>query len=252
MLDKLRQIEDMLPALLKDEGGWRSKKIDYSPPVVDRLYRDIDLDGVGHRIYLHRIYECERAFFHPHPWPSAIRVIGGLGSSYEMGVGFGSNERHDGPPLAARLIVKQGMQYEMCHPDGWHYVKIIGRPSVSVMVSGPVWERPGGAPRTDKYDFRALDEQEARTLFNAVRAYYKLATLEPLPDYGDLMTLAEFIDACEGDAFIDDDGSGCFATATHITNRRVRPSEVVGRGLEGLRERGEYDPAWTHVVWFNR
>jgi len=252
MLGTLHRIEKMLPALLKDEGAWLSKKIDYSPPVVDRLYRDIELDGVGHRVYLHRIYECERAFFHPHPWPSAIRVIGGPGSSYEMGVGFGSNDRHDPPPLAARLIVERGMEYEMCHPDGWHYVKIIGQPSVSLMVSGPVWERPGGAPRTEKFDFRALNKREAKAIFNAVRAHYNLVTLEPLPDYGDHMTLEEFIDSCEGNCFIDDDGSGCFATATHMTNVRVSPSQVVGGGMDAVRKHTRYDPEWTHVVWFNK
>jgi hypothetical protein len=174
MLEVLHRVEEMLPDLLGEKAAWRSKCIDYFPPITERLYRDVNLDGVAHRLYLHRIHPCERAFFHPHPWPSAIRVLGTAHSSYEMGVGFGPNDRHDPPPLAARIIVKHGMQYEMCHPDGWHHVKITGEPSVSLMVSGPVWDRPGGAPRTDKYDFRELTTLEKGYILKAVYRYYEI------------------------------------------------------------------------------
>ena len=41
------------------------------------------------RIYLHRIYPCApgEALFHPHLWPSAMRILSG---EYEMAVGYGA------------------------------------------------------------------------------------------------------------------------------------------------------------------
>lgn len=178
MLDILHKVEDGIEGFLMGEG-WRSKCIDYTPPVVHRIYRDIVIDDVGYRIYLHRIFSCKRAFFHPHPWPSAVRVIGasaGTRSTYEMGVGFSSNERHDPPPHAAVMFVSDGFKYVMDHPDAWHYVKILGAPSVSLMVSGPVWDRPGGAPRTEKYDFRPLTEEERFEIVSPVLFHYGIAT----------------------------------------------------------------------------
>ena len=90
-----------------------------------------------------------------------------------MAVGFSPNERHDPPPHAAVLRVKDGsFEYEMDHLDGWHYVRTIGEPSVSVMVSGPPWERAGGAPRTATKDFRSLTEEEKEFLFSTVERAY--------------------------------------------------------------------------------
>jgi hypothetical protein len=67
--------------------------------------------------------------------------------------------------------------------------------------------------------------------------------LEPLPDYGDHMTMEEFLDAVDEGCFIDYDGSGEYATATHTSNKSFRPSTV--------RNNNEHEK-WSHVVWFNR
>lgn len=180
MLEVLHLVESKLPGLLEDTEAWASKCIDYSPPITHRLYRDVILDRTTYRVYLHRIHPCERAFFHPHPWPSAIRVLPVVGSTYEMAVGFGPNDRHDPPPHAAVIRVAGpktlsgdgGFEYSMEHPDGWHYVRVLGEPSVSVMVSGPPWERPGGAPRTATRDFRPLTEEESDVIFEHVHRCY--------------------------------------------------------------------------------
>lgn len=178
MLSTLRRFErEFLPALMGDRSGWRSKCIDYSPPVVWRLYQDVLIDGVLYRAYLHRIFPCERAFFHPHPWASAVRVIPQPGAVYEMAVGFSPNDRHDPPPHAAVLRVEHGFEYEMTHQDAWHYVRIDGPEgvsSISVMLSAPPWERPGGAPRTSVRDFRELTAAEASPIFGAVADHYSL------------------------------------------------------------------------------
>lgn len=74
-----------------------------------------------------------------------------------------------------------------------------------------------------------------------IRAVEVEQCLEPLPKYGDHMTIQEFLESVECGAFIPDDGDGSWAT-------------------EGSYEMGSSvwsdlnnPPAWaTHVVWFNK
>lgn len=124
--------------LLKDESGWHGMLIDYEPPKVERLWRQLDAD---HRLYLHRIHACEEALFHPHPWPSVVRVLSGF---YEMGVGYGRGDfgqDHDVPPVAATMRVSRGAAYEMVDPHGWHYVRPLTAITESWMITGTPWGR---------------------------------------------------------------------------------------------------------------
>lgn len=141
MLEVLARVELELPALLLAEAGWSGLFIDYHPPTVERLWRPWG----DYRVSLHRILPCAReaALFHPHPWPSAMRIIEG---EYEMAVGYGPGD--EPPPIAARMIVRGEFRYEMTHPDAWHYVRPIGGPTWSLMVTGKPWSRQ--APRSDK------------------------------------------------------------------------------------------------------
>src|SRR5262245_32103375 len=97
MLDVLEAFEKELPRLLADEGAWQSLYVDSHPPVVERLWRP----WRAGRAYLHRIHPCGpgEALFHPHPWPSAMRVLEG---EYEMAIGYGSGVVP--PPVAALLV----------------------------------------------------------------------------------------------------------------------------------------------------
>ena len=70
------------------------------------------------------------ALFHPHPWPSAMRVLEG---EYEMAVGFGAGAAT--PPVAALMVTKGDFRYEMTHPDSWHYVRPLAGPTLSLMVA---------------------------------------------------------------------------------------------------------------------
>lgn len=65
---------------------------------------------------------------------------------------------------------------------------------------------------------------------------------EKLPDYGDLMTVKDFREACEGGAFIDYDGSGHPVKGKRMArNVDVQPSKVK-----------EIPADATHVMWFNK
>jgi hypothetical protein len=67
--------------------------------------------------------------------------------------------------------------------------------------------------------------------------------LEPLPDYGDLFAIAEFRECCEHNSITEDDGTGYYATATHMTNLEASPAWIA---------RGVIDHRWSHVMWFNK
>ena len=66
---------------------------------------------------------------------------------------------------------------------------------------------------------------------------------EPIPDYGDHMTMAEFLIRVEAGAFIDYDGFGHYATKTKMSDQVIKPSDV---GTPRFRR------GYSHVVWFNR
>lgn len=162
MLEVLAQVEAALPVLLRDERAWQSLYVDYHPPTVERLWTAWG----EYRIYLHRIHPCERAqaLFHPHPWPSAMRVLDG---DYEMAVGFGAGM--ETPPVAALMIARGDFRYEMTHPDSWHYVRPLGGPTLSVMVTGKPWDREShksGKP------LQPLQAEQAAELLRLFRVRY--------------------------------------------------------------------------------
>lgn len=65
---------------------------------------------------------------------------------------------------------------------------------------------------------------------------------EPIPEYGDHMTVEEFRISIECGLFIDWDGHGYYATATEMSNVVVSPSTFAET----------HKPEYTHVVWFNK
>lgn len=78
---------------------------------------------------------------------------------------------------------------------------------------------------------------------------------EPVPGYGDLMTVESFVEnvACGG--FVDDDGHGDPATDTHVwksslltgVDVRIYPSRVDEAFVAWCDRNGV-----THVCWYNR
>jgi len=85
--------------------------------------------------------------------------------------------------------------------------------------------------------------------------------LELIPNYGDHMTLEQFIGSCKSGCFIDYDGYGYYATKDRMTNIVIRPSHVTGKGSTFSMKTGKYrkvkikvniDKSYSHIVWFNR
>lgn len=172
MLHVLAQAERFLPGYLR-EGSWHSLNIDYHPPFVERLWTPIQVDGSEYRLYLHKIHPCgpHEALFHPHPWPSAMRVLSG---DYEMAVGYGKGS--EPPPIAARMVFRlsglardQSFRYEMTDPDAWHSVRPIGMPAYSVMVTGAPWGRVSPGPEKE---LSPLSPSLFRSLLGDFQRYY--------------------------------------------------------------------------------
>jgi len=163
MLEVLYEVEKDLLKLLEDENAWQSVDINYESPRVERLWRQYG----EHRINLHCIHRCKPGMplFHPHPWPSAMRVLG----EYEMGVGYGTGIVP--PPIAARIMLQKDSAYEMTDPDAWHYVRPTKRVAFSLMVTGRPWSRLG--PKSDK-PLKPLTADRCKVMFVVFRAFYKI------------------------------------------------------------------------------
>lgn len=160
-MELLSGLESNLPALLDQPERWSSLDVNYEPPRVERLWMDLD----GHRVYLHRIHPCEKALYHPHPWPSAIKIVSG---SYEMGVGYGVGDAV--PPEAARVRLAAGSSYVMVEPDGWHYVRPLGPdPSLSLMVTGERWQRWSPKPN---FKLHELSPEDRLGLLASFKSHY--------------------------------------------------------------------------------
>lgn len=135
LLESLHRAEAELPALLRNHEGWQGVDVLYHEPRVERVWRQWG----EMRISLHVIHPARRedCLFHPHPWPSAMRVVHG---GYEMGIGYGTGT--EAPEEACRVVLAPGSEYCMENPDGWHYVcPAHGSINLSVMVSGRPWAR---------------------------------------------------------------------------------------------------------------
>jgi hypothetical protein len=90
-----------------------------------------------------------------------------LAGEYEMAVGYGKGETV--PPVAALIIARGNFLYEMTDPDAWHYVRPLGGPTLSLMVTGKPRGRP--APRSSK-PLVALTDVQRDELFRLFRERY--------------------------------------------------------------------------------
>jgi hypothetical protein len=62
--------------------------------------------------------------------------------------------------------------------------------------------------------------------------------MEPIPDYGEHMTLEEFSKAVRSGSYNGYDGNGYYATSSEMTDEQIDLPNI--------------DQTYTHVVWFNK
>jgi hypothetical protein len=158
MLKVLRSVINNLYYPLQNQGHWESMFIDYEKPHVERLWTTMQIEESKYRVYLHKIHPCARkeAFYHPHPWPSAMMLCSGC---YETGLGYGSPQV-DGPPPPkfGPIYLNQWSVYQMLSPFEWHYVRPIKNPCITLMVTGSPYTQQA---KKEKPKHRSLTKQES-------------------------------------------------------------------------------------------
>lgn len=140
---QLYRSEQLLPELLDKPEIWRGKDVLYHAPRVERIWVDGNSDPLLNtvlgesRLSLHIIHPTtEPCLYHPHPWPSIIHILHG---GYEMGIGY--SEKLGAPVEICKTVYTAGATYLMTNPAGWHYVKPLKKPSLSIMISDKPWGR---------------------------------------------------------------------------------------------------------------
>ena len=98
----------------------------------------------------------------------------------------------------------------------------------------------------DAYDNLVLARHEEAWKADRERleALEKIINLQPMPDYGDLYTIDEFLDHVKSGGITDNDGSAYAALADGRTSIEVSPRGVLYGQLIGT--------GFTHIAWFNK
>lgn len=163
-LDALKVAELDMPRLLSEREAWHGMDITYNKPHIRRAWREW---GQG-RVYVHWIDGCfkEEAYMHPHPWPSAIRILEG---KYTMRLGF---KRDDKVEVISTQEFIKGSAYEMTNPLGWHSIQPqSGSFVLSLMVTGTPFDPSPEKPC--KREYPALTKYELDEMLWMASRYYK-------------------------------------------------------------------------------
>lgn len=135
MIDLLRRAITQVNSdgRVNDPDQWSTLYIDYEKPIVERAWTKVRLDGNEYRLYVHHIHPCKRgeAFYHPHPWPSAVLVCD---AGYETAFGYG-DPNGPPPPKVGPVFFGSWTTYQMLTPFEWHYVRPL-QLGTSIMLTG--------------------------------------------------------------------------------------------------------------------
>lgn len=165
MIEELKHIEKtVLADLLKNPSIWNTIDVNYHHPRVERLWTQVG----EFRLMLHVIHPCEtsNALYHPHPWPSAMHVLSGkYETAYAIRYNPSDKEERNykwkkypiSPSIRlldrtddkgkqvvlkelSKLVMEGDIFIEMLEPIGWHYVRPVDGPCVSLMLIGKPWD----------------------------------------------------------------------------------------------------------------
>ena len=173
MRDALKQVEKELLSLLECDD-WQSLDIDYHKPHVERVW----IQWHGFRVNLHRIHACKRheALYHPHPWPSVVKIIGGSfdddlsNGGYWTAIGSGPPDGPD-PPKVAEMWAPAGSIITMEDPYGWHLVAP-PKESYSLMITSAPWENK--FPFKPGMKLRPMNDDKIEEVKDLFKCYYTI------------------------------------------------------------------------------
>lgn len=156
---KLSSFEKALPRLLTQESQWRDEVVNV-PPVIERLF--LQFEGI--RAYLHRLGPCapEDKWWHPHVWPSVMKVLEG---HYRMDFG------KDGAGSVAVIEAVGGITYEMPTRESWHAI-YPATTCWSIMIAGEYWPGVVLPPLKHGANQGRLQAGERAELFHKFRSLY--------------------------------------------------------------------------------
>ncbi len=106
--------------------------------------------------------------------------------------------------------------------------------------------------KEDNWNFNKSFEEYKKMISEEKNEIYKLSRekrmimsyeLSDLPNYGDVMSIKEFIECVEDGGFVDYDGYGCYVEGDKMTNIYIYPSDIKYNSI-----RGEFEK----MIWFNR
>lgn len=136
-------------------------------------------------------------------------------------------------------------------------IVIIKNPFSSLPKALTIIEDPKLQPH--EFILRSEDFEVLVDAKNGKLTRRKRLKFEPVPNYGDLMTWADFCESVASGGIDDDDGSGEYATATTVSNVPVSLSSVydklqaLDKDLDVAATKLKPPHAWvTHVHWCNK
>lgn len=149
---------------------WESLDVDYHPPRVERVWMKYN----EMRVSLHVIHPCKEneALLHPHPWKSGMYILP-IGGIYEHAVGYQDVDEFGNKTF--KIVCTQQFRgdayYEMLERKSVHYVRPIGLPVYSIMISGPkIWD--GNGTKVDK-DLGPLSNERKAEILNIFKTYFE-------------------------------------------------------------------------------
>lgn len=94
-------------------------------------------------------------------------------------------------------------------------------------------------------EYNELLNLYSEELMEVSRAYRLVKTPDynDIPDYGDIMSLEDFVDNCNEGGFIDYDGSGSYIKDGKESNITILPSDVKHNSIR---------KDFTEIVWYNK
>lgn len=178
------QIQGILPELLQRRDLMKSLKVLHDEPEVWRIWWQLG----EVRIMFHKIMPAmpDQAFFHPHPWPSKVRILKG---HYINTIGIYNGPKKDvekllpeelddfGKKLVPMEIqIGESSMYSMLDVRQFHKV-VSGNPVYSLMIIG----LPYFAGATKQFSRQPvvqnppLTEEEQNEIIAVVKQHYNIS-----------------------------------------------------------------------------